>query len=241
MRASRIETRPRGGSADRKAAPSGSPRLLLAAGTLIASVLCATHAIAGLRSAFVRTPSISEREAAVTPRLRAGVTEGVASALCEVAADRLFSCKVIDEEPAASGLGDALVALAPFYRLPRMDPPVCERVFNKAVISLDWPHKDVAVEWASKPPGSTLARVYPKPALRKRIWGAGAVRCIVSAGGGAPRDCKVLHEEPTGMGFGEALVAATPSFAFSGAIRDGRPVDSFVIVPINFVLPNICF
>ena len=153
---------------------------------------------------------------------------------------RLEACKVIEEHPAGAGFGASVVALAPLYELPPMKRATCNSVFNRAVISNGWPQNETVSDWIKKPTDSDVERSYPKEALRKRMWGAGAVRCEVPAGGGTLKECKIIYEEPIGHGFGAAILSLTPLFRISGAVRDGRPEEDEVVIPINFRFPDVC-
>ncbi len=47
--------------------------------------------------------------------------------------------------------------------------------------------------------------------------------------------CEVVGEDPAGLGFGEAAVAAAAAFAVNPWSDDGRPVDGARIrIPIRF-------
>ncbi len=212
----------------------------LAAGLALTAAWFLPAEASVLRSDFSKRPTEIERAAAIPADLKAKGADGQAAALCEVVGGRLKDCKVIDERSSEVGFGKAVVALAPLYELPKMKSRACERVFNRAVISVGWPQYGTQPDWIKKPTASDVERSYPKAALRSGVWGTGAVRCEVPAGGGTLTGCKVIYEEPVGYGFGTAILSITPVFQVSGAMRDGQPVESTVVIPINFTLGNVC-
>lgn len=212
----------------------------MAGGLALAAAWLAPADAYELRWDFVKRPTESERAAAIPAEIKTKAINGGASALCEVVGDRLEACKVIDEHPEGAGFGEGVVALAPLYELPPMKRAACNRMFNRAVISNGWPQNQTASDWIKKPTASDVARSYPKKALRKGVWGAGAVRCMVPAGGGTLKDCKIIYEEPVGYGFGAAILSLTPLFRVSGAVGDGRPTEAEVTIPLNFSFPNAC-
>jgi hypothetical protein len=212
----------------------------VAGGLALAAAWLAPAEAYVLRWDFAKRPTKVERAAAIPAEIKTKVIEGGASALCEVVDGRLDACKVIDEYPAGAGFGEAAVALAPLYELRPMTPAACNRVFNGALISNGWPQNETDSDWIKKPTARDVERSYPKAALRKGVWGAGAVRCEAPAGGGTLKDCKIIYEEPVGYGFGAAILSLTPLFRISGAVQDGRPAKDDVVIPINFSFPNVC-
>lgn len=212
----------------------------MAGGLALAAAWLAPAEAYELRWDFAKRPTEIEFAAAVPAEIKTKAIKGRASALCEVVGGRLEACKVIDEYPEGAGFGEGLVALAPLYKLPPMKRAACNRMFNRAVISNSWPQNQTASDWIKRPTASEVARSYPKEALWKGVLGAGAVRCKVPAGGGTLQDCKIIHEEPVGYGFGAAILSLTPLFHLSSALEDGRPVEAEVTIPINYRFPNGC-
>ncbi|WP_091741845.1 energy transducer TonB [Phenylobacterium immobile] len=89
-------------------------------------------------------------------------------------------------------------------------------------------------DWIQKPTQEEMWRVVPTQAAREGVAGEAFVECRVNVEGGL-HACKVFHEAPLGMGFGEAALAMTPVFRMRPLTRDGKPFpDGIVRVPIRW-------
>jgi TonB family protein len=111
-------------------------------------------------------------------------------------------------------------------------------VLTGPVGAADPPAASVSPTWRAKPSGDQVARYYPAEATDRSIGGKTTVRCKIDLGGDA-RDCEVLSELPYGMGFGKAGVRLMQNGAqFTPAMRDGKPVEETVVVPIVFRPPR---
>jgi TonB family protein len=89
-------------------------------------------------------------------------------------------------------------------------------------------------DWIEKPTQEEMWRVVPTEAARKGVPGEAFVECRVNVEGGL-HACKVFHEAPLGMGFGEAALAMTPVFRMRPLTRDGKPYpDGIVRIPVRW-------
>ncbi len=93
--------------------------------------------------------------------------------------------------------------------------------------------------WKQLPGMDDFRAIYPAAALAKGIKvGHGLVRCVVG-GNGALGDCRILSEDPPGLGFGDAALKLAATFRLNPWTEDGRPVDGAVInIPIKLVFPD---
>ena len=92
---------------------------------------------------------------------------------------------------------------------------------------------DSAPDWVKKPTPAELFAVYPTEAMKRGRSGKALIGCDVTIEG-ALRNCEVVSESPSGAGFGAAAVALTPQLLMKPAMRDGRPVEAKIRLPINF-------
>lgn len=92
-------------------------------------------------------------------------------------------------------------------------------------------------DWLKKPTAENLMAVWPRQGLERGLGGRAKLTCIVTVQG-ALRDCKVVEESPPGIGFGAAALALTPQFLMRPAMKDGKPVQGEVSIPINFPSPG---
>lgn len=89
-------------------------------------------------------------------------------------------------------------------------------------------------EWAERPNGYDIARVYPRDAERTRMGGTAELGCKVLASGRLG-ECQVLAEQPAGWDFGAAALKLSPRFRMKPTTRDGAPTaGGSVRIPIRF-------
>jgi TonB family protein len=92
---------------------------------------------------------------------------------------------------------------------------------------------DTPPDWLVRPTPSQLLAVWPVDAARKGLSGQATIRCSVSRQG-ALFGCAVTSESPPDEGFGAAALALTPQLLMKPATHDGQPIESTVVIPINF-------
>lgn len=91
-------------------------------------------------------------------------------------------------------------------------------------------------EWVRRPTGQDMARVYPRPAMRRNLGGFGVIGCEVD-GGGRLTNCVVKAEGPPGEGFGEAALKLQDRFRMKAKLPGGESVGGrTVTIPIRFVV-----
>lgn len=93
--------------------------------------------------------------------------------------------------------------------------------------------QDQAPAWLRRPTGDDFEAVWPRKAFKEGRGGKATIGCVVTVHG-ALRDCKVLEEEPADAGFGGAGLALTPQFLMRPALKDGKPIETYVRIPLNF-------
>lgn len=93
----------------------------------------------------------------------------------------------------------------------------------------------VAAEWERRPTQEEMLRVLPARAAELGQDGRAVMRCDVTKAG-TLRNCAVLSEEPTGYGFGGALLALAPAYRMKPATLNGQPVDSWIDIPVRWKL-----
>jgi len=96
---------------------------------------------------------------------------------------------------------------------------------------------DVRPDWLKRPNGDDVMAVWPKAAWEKGQGGRAVIVCRISLRG-VLTNCSVDSEEPAGAGFGMAAIALAPQFLLKPGIRDGKPVESSLRLPIIFSTPG---
>ncbi len=84
-------------------------------------------------------------------------------------------------------------------------------------------------------PGTRVKPEYPELARRARIEGKVFLRAVIRKDG-TVGDIKVLKEPPGNLGFSEKAIAAVSQWRYRPATQNGRPVDVYMTVTVNFTL-----
>jgi len=88
--------------------------------------------------------------------------------------------------------------------------------------------------WVRKPDGDDVASVYPSAALHRGVGAQVVLSCSATADG-SMSNCKLLSEQPAGLGFGEAALKLASDFKLSKTTSDGRSVEGMTMrLPIRF-------
>jgi TonB family protein len=91
----------------------------------------------------------------------------------------------------------------------------------------------------AKPGSPDFDALYPAAAKAKGVKdGRASVECRVDPGG-VLADCKLVREDPPGLGFGEAALKMAGYLQLNLWTTDGRPVDGArITIPLHFVAPE---
>ncbi|MEC8532702.1 MAG: energy transducer TonB [Pseudomonadota bacterium] len=89
------------------------------------------------------------------------------------------------------------------------------------------------VQWARQP--RPTADDFPARALEREISGSATVECTARANG-SPANCRVVSEEPAGMGFGRAAIRVVQRGQLSPRTVDGAAQDATFRVRVPFTL-----
>ena len=191
------------------------------------------------------TPSAAEMRGAWPAAAAADIERGMAQLRCGFDADGALSgCTVFNEEPAKQGFGAAAMALADRFKLRdgAADPDSLPTMritlpftFANPKVGGQSPDRITQYNWIAFIDPDRMTSLYPAKASDAGVkTGRGVVDCVV-APDGALRGCAVSSEDPPGMDFGAAALAAIPSFATNPWTDDGRPAaGAKITVPIRF-------
>ena len=83
------------------------------------------------------------------------------------------------------------------------------------------------------PTNDDMEREYPRLALTMDLGGKAIVTCTTTVEGRL-QDCHVDSEGPAGLGFGAATVRASAYFRVKPAVRDGKPIEAKITIPVNW-------
>ncbi|OIO02703.1 MAG: hypothetical protein AUJ49_05790 [Desulfovibrionaceae bacterium CG1_02_65_16] len=79
-----------------------------------------------------------------------------------------------------------------------------------------------------------ITPLYPEHARRSRRTGLVTLKFLVDAEGHV-RQASVIEASPPGV-FDESAISAVSSWRFAPAMRQGRPVPAWLILPVRFTL-----
>lgn len=145
---------------------------------------------------------------------------------------KLKDCTIFKEEPAGLGFGAAALQLVGKERIKTRDmsgASVAGRPLKTDFAFLA--PGDANPDWVRKPSPQDMAGVFPKEAVKRNRDGRASIKCDVTVEGFL-QNCKVVSEDPPGLGFGVAGLQLAPQFRMSPKIRGGKAMSSDVTVPI---------
>lgn len=179
---------------------------------------------------WARQPTAAESSAADAQFKIPPDIIGGAAMRCAVNDDgSLTECQVILENPIGTGMGAALLSLAPAYR---RKPPGKLDLRNVNVVEYRYP-VDTHPDWVRRPRPEDIRAVWPSEAMKRGVGGRAVINCLVTAQG-ALTQCLAIEEWPASEGFGGAAIALSPQLTFKPAKLNGVAVPSPVTIPFNF-------
>ncbi len=194
---------------------------------------------------WVSVPSSADLAAAYPKAGRALPDGGDAKLNCSVTPKgKLEKCTVSQESPDHKGFGDAAMRLRGKF-LADMNPAAPRGAPDSWIdISIHFPNPSTPAaaaaplthpDWIVLPDADRTARLYPAAARQAGVrTGVGRVDCQVGDNG-ALGACSLVGEEPPGLGFGDAALAAAPAMHANLWSRNGqRTPGAHIIVPLRF-------
>lgn len=194
---------------------------------------------------WTSVPTTADIAAAYPKKALDVATGGDAKLNCSISPKgRLEYCMVSQEAPDHKGFGDAALGLKTRFVAsmgPDGRPPTKDGWIDVA-IHFDNPTATAATsaqimhpDWIVLPDAGKTASHYPAAALKAGVTtGVGRVDCGIGEDGGL-NSCKVVAEDPPGLGFGDAALAVAPDMHANLWSRDGlRTPGAHVVVPLRF-------
>jgi hypothetical protein len=192
-----------------------------------------------------QTPTAAQ-VAAAFPRGEIGKVDfGHATMRCRVRSNGLLTnCDAFADQPEGGGFKWAALKLADDFRLAvaDYDPSSLRDVSVDVLVSITAPGKPApkptSPQWVRALDPASLLAVYPAKAMTAGVMrGRGVVECRVTHEGSLA-DCRVISEDPEGLGFGEAALKVAGLMAMNPWTSEGAPVDDALIrLPITLALP----
>ena len=179
------------------------------------------------------TPSDAEVTARGPAAAAARKLPGNAIAACKAdMAGKLSGCQVVVARPANAGFGEALLALAPKYRL-RYAPEGARPAAADVLISANWPVPDVAPTWRVPPKPGDFGTTATDAAWRSDGPLFAVMNCLLGKLG-TLYQCTVVYQDPQGMGLGVMALRFADYLRFNPATLGGKPVPVSLTMPFNF-------
>lgn len=173
--------------------------------------------------------------------------EGRAVLRCTVtAAGDLADCTAPGEEPVGSGFGEAVLNLAPLFKMKPMTKDGVPVSGGKVAIPIRFvlpapaapasfaltTSGPKAVKWMGKPNAQELEMTMARYA---KAWDGRVVMSCIAGADGRLGGCRIESESPAGVGFGATALAVAYLFRIAPTTADGASVAGGTItIPIHF-------
>ena len=213
-----------------------------ALGAILASALATSAAaqgigVSGLHGPYadqiMSEPSDAQILAAWPAAAAARQTPGNAIAACKAdLAGRLSDCRLMVARPANAGFGEALLALAPRYRL-RYAAEGKRPAAADVLISASWPVPDVAPSWRVEPKPGDFMTTFTDAAWRSQGPLFAVMNCLLGKLG-TLYQCVVVDQDPPGKGLGEMTLRFASYLRFKPAMLRGKPIPVGLTIPFNY-------
>lgn len=180
----------------------------------------------------VSFPSNAEVAGAWPAEAKAKGLGGSAVARCLADMSGVLSgCQVMLERSHA-GFGDALISLAPRFRLKRAaEGKRPERV--ETIITATWPAFDIPPDWRTPPKPGDFSTTTTPAAWRTGQPGSAVMNCLEGKLG-TLYDCVAVYQDPPGKGFGAMLLRFQGFLRLKPALVAGKPINTGVNIAITF-------
>jgi TonB family protein len=197
---------------------------------------------------WVDAPSYAEVVAAYPDKARTKGLSGRATLDCVFAKDgRVKDCRALQQQPSGAGFGRAAILLSSRFKGPDLLPEGrvtrgmhVQIPFVFSIEMLDPSKRVVGTPyWVALPDLSQVMSIFPKAALQAGVQdGRAALDCEVLVAGKVG-GCAVVREFPRNLGFGDAVLALTPTFQLSVWTDEGLPtVGGRAVIPVRFKSPD---
>ena len=135
-------------------------------------------------------------------------------------------------ERSHAGFGEALISLAPRFRLIRAAEGKRPETAD-AIITATWPAFDTPPDWRTPPKPGDFSTTTTPAAWRTGQPGSAVMNCLEGKLG-TLYDCVAVYQDPPGKGFGAMLLRFQGFLRLEPAMVAGKPVDSGVNIAITF-------
>ena len=157
--------------------------------------------------------------------------DGVAYSLSAPSSDSMGRMTISSNvgSPLAKWIDDSRKTLAPCWH----DAPSEEPTASPSAAETNPAATRTPAALLAAPSAAEMARLYPAGALRRRATGRAVIRCRVSTEG-LLSHCEVISA--TAPEFGAASLQVSQLMRASPAMRDGRPVEGMLTLPVVWTL-----
>lgn len=196
------------------------------------SGLGATHVYGPAADELSRQPTDAEVMAAWPAAAKAKALGG--SAVMRCLADKagvMSGCQVTLERSHA-GFGQALLSLAPAYRL-RYAAEGKRAEQAEVIITATWPAPETPVDWQVEPKHGDFMTSATPAAWRAGGKGRAVMNCL-NAQMGALHDCAVIYQDPSHKGFGAMALRFQGFLRLKPATVGGKPVATGLDIVFDF-------
>jgi TonB family protein len=196
---------------------------------------------------WVATPTFEQMAAAYPAKAKAAGKTGRATLHCRFNAEgALTFCRPSQEEPVGQGFGAAARELVSTFKAPQKLPDGTP--LERAEIELPFTFDETMLKgqrkpmarpaWISQPNAEVMRAAFPMQAMAADVGkGRVVLGCVVGADGELS-GCKIESEDPLGLGFAAAAMAAVHHYRVRSWTEEGTPtIGQAIHLAIGYDLP----
>jgi TonB family protein len=195
-----------------------------------------------------RAPTVEQVLAAYPAKAKAAKVGGAAILDCRIGKDGGISkCQTVREQPTGQGFAAAAKSLAPLFTTP-IDTGKGETAAGaRAHVNITFAASAIDAEkpvigrpkWVAIPRINDMAAMLPEAAKKAKVYKARVVMDCKVVAEGAVDGCKVVSQDPTGLGYDQAALMLSKYFRLAVWTEEGLPsVGGLVSIPLRFDLES---
>jgi TonB family protein len=195
-----------------------------------------------------KAPTVEQVLAAYPAKAKAAKVGGAAILDCRIGKDGGISkCQTIREQPLGYGFAAAAKTLAPLFTTPIDTGNGQTAAGSRAHVNITFAAAAIDADkpiigrpkWVAVPRINDVAAMAPEAARKAKVYKARVVMDCKVVAEGLVDGCKVVSQEPAGLGYDQAALNLSKYFRLAVWTEEGLPsVGGVVAIPLRFDLES---